>query len=85
LSDKAETLQFRRRFRFIFIFRIVPGFFVGIIPGGRMRFDLEYGSNYDDEMTIMRISEQEYMFLRRIGVPECRVMSQQAYEGFEGF
>jgi len=35
--------------------------------------DYDYGY-YDDDWSIQRISEQEYMFLRRIGIPEMNVM-----------
>ncbi|HHT71567.1 MAG TPA: hypothetical protein GX016_08335 [Firmicutes bacterium] len=30
----------------------------------------DYGYSSDDEMMIRRISEQEYMTLRRVGIPE---------------
>ena len=68
----------QRRFRFLFIFRVSPGFFVGFVPR-RHGFSSEFpgdfsGGYYDDDMAILRISEQEYMFMRRIGVPEIDVM-----------
>lgn len=81
MSNNPETLQFRRGFRFLFIFRIAPGFFVGIIPRRHIGFTSDFGTG-DEEMTIMRISEQEFMFLRRIGMPESHVMMAQQYEDF---
>jgi hypothetical protein len=77
VPDVPEAQQFaRRRFGFFFIFRIAPGFFVGFIPGGRRFFAADYNpyEYYDDEMVIRQMSEQEYMVLRRIGVPEVPVM-----------
>lgn len=87
MSDKPTTQQvFRmRRFSFLFIFRISPGFFVGFVPrrfamsssgyGPDFDFDSDYDFGYqDDDFCIQRISEQEYMFLRRIGIPEMNVM-----------
>jgi len=84
MSETPKTQQFSRRrsLRFLFIFRISPGFFVGFIPF-RQRYsdyhpgfpDNSYGGHYDDDMCIQRINEQEFMFLRRIGVPEMNVIS----------
>jgi hypothetical protein len=87
VAEKATAQQFsgRRRFGFLFIFRISPGFFVGFIP---RRFamassgfapDFDFGTDYDygyhdDDWCIQRINEQEYMFLRRLGIPEMSVM-----------
>lgn len=85
MSDQpaAQQFQFRRGFGFFFIFRISPGFFVGFVPR-RSTYASDYdtgynpgynpGYGYDDQMSIQRINEQEYMFLRRIGVPEVSVM-----------
>ena len=89
VSEKPTTQQIprRRRFNFLFIFRISPGFFVGFIPrryamsssGYSPDYDYNYDNDYDygyydDDWSIQRISEQEYMFLRRIGIPEMNVM-----------
>ncbi len=87
MSEKPTTQQFHRRprFRFLFIFRISPGFFVGFVPrrfamsssGYSPDFDFDFDNDYgyhDDDWCIQRISEQEYMFLRRIGIPEMNVM-----------
>jgi hypothetical protein len=87
VSEKPTTQQIprRRRFNFLFIFRISPGFFVGFIPrryamsssGYSPDYDYNYDNDYgyyDDDWCIQRISEQEYMFLRRIGIPEMNVM-----------
>ena len=73
-NSATQQIPFRRRFGFFFIFRISPGFFLGFFPRrwGTMVADYDY--NPDDEMMIQRISEQEYMTLRRVGVPEVPVM-----------
>ncbi|NLZ54494.1 MAG: hypothetical protein GX892_15385 [Thermoanaerobacteraceae bacterium] len=87
MSEKPTTQQLprRRRFSFLFIFRISPGFFVGFIPRRFAMsasdcspdydydFDFDYGY-CDNDMVIQRINEQEYMFLRRLGIPEMNVM-----------
>ena len=82
MSETPTTQQFssRRRFHFLFIFRIAPGFFVGFVPRRHgfssdlnQDFAHDYGY-YEDDMAIHRISEQEYMFLRRIGISEIDVM-----------
>ena len=85
MAEKAAAQQFprRRRFGFLFIFRISPGFFVGFVPRRfamsssgytpDFDFDNDYGF-YDDDWCIQRINEQEYMFLRRLGIPEMNVM-----------
>jgi hypothetical protein len=41
--------------------------------------DFDFGNDYDygyhdDDWCIQRINEQEYMFLRRLGIPEMSVM-----------
>lgn len=77
MPDENSTTQqilFRRRLGFFFIFRIVPGFFLGFFPRrwGTMSADHDYG--FDDEMMIHHISEQEFMTLRRAGIPEVPVM-----------
>ncbi|HHY70958.1 MAG TPA: hypothetical protein GX519_04735 [Thermoanaerobacterales bacterium] len=82
MSETPATQQFpsRRRFRFLFIFRISPGFFVGFVPrrhGFTSDFSQDFTQDYfyhDDDMAIQRINEQEYMFLRRIGITEIDVM-----------
>jgi hypothetical protein len=82
MSETPTTQQFplRRRFRFLFIFRITPGFFVGFVPrrhGFSSDFSQDFShdfDDFDDDMAIQRISEQEYMFLRRIGISEIDVM-----------
>jgi hypothetical protein len=86
MSDQPVTqqFQFRRGFGFFFVFRISPGFFVGFVPR-RSSYSSDYstgygpgysnpGYDYDDQMGIQRISEQEFTFLRRIGVPEVSIM-----------
>ncbi|HHV19759.1 MAG TPA: hypothetical protein GXZ27_13140 [Thermoanaerobacterales bacterium] len=82
MSETPTTQQFpsRRRFRFLFIFRITPGFFVGFVPRRHgfssdfnPDFTHDYG-HYEDDMAIQHINEQEYMFLRRIGISEIDVM-----------
>ena len=46
----------------LFIFSIAPvGFFVGLVPRS------------PGNISVVRVSETEYMFLRRIGVPEVIV------------
>lgn len=45
----------------------------GYSPDFDFDFDNDYGY-HDDDWCIQRISEQEYMFLRRIGIPEMNVM-----------
>jgi len=78
VAEIPETQQFaRRRFGFFFIFRIAPGFFIGFIPGGGRPFAADYNpyEYYGDDMMIQRISEQEYMVLRRVGIPEVPVMA----------
>ncbi|MDI6638445.1 MAG: hypothetical protein PWR07_929 [Bacillota bacterium] len=46
-----------------FIFSIAPvGFFVGLVPPGPVN------------ISVVRVSETEYIFLRRIGVPEVIVV-----------
>jgi hypothetical protein len=86
VSEKptAQQIPRRRRFSFLFIFRISPGFFVGFIPrrfamssGYSPDFDFDNDYDYgfhDDDWCIQRINEQEYMFLRRLGIPEMNVM-----------
>ena len=88
MTDKPKTQQVpfgRRRFRFLFIFRISPGFFVGFVPR-RFAHSSDYSDNYhgghyddncsyhDDDMCIRRINEQEYMCLRRLGIDEIDVV-----------
>ncbi|MDD4569356.1 MAG: hypothetical protein PHE70_04420 [Tepidanaerobacteraceae bacterium] len=82
MTETPTTQQFasRRRFHFLFIFRITPGFFVGFVPrrhGFSSDFSHDFSDNYgyyDNDMAIHRINEQEYMFLRRIGIPEMDVI-----------
>jgi len=86
MEDKAATQQLRRRFNFIFIFRIGSGFFVGLLPGRRWSSYTMGGGgfpdwgvggqydDYDDGMMIRRISQNEYSFLQRIGICEVQVM-----------
>lgn len=74
MADKPEVQQFgrRRRFRSFFLFRIGPGFFVGIVPFRRgFRDSWDEG---DEFVEIRRVSESEYMFLRRMGVCEASYM-----------
>lgn len=79
MPETPEAQQFGgRRFGFFFIFRIAPGFFVGFFPSGRRFLAADYGPSpydyYQDDMVIRRITEEEYMTLRRVGVPEVAVM-----------
>ncbi len=83
MTEEASTTQqlpFRRRLGFFFIFRIAPGFFIGFLPRRWGAMSADYGYNYDDEMTIERITEQDYMTLRRMGIPEVPVMMGMAQE-----
>lgn len=46
-----------------FIFSVAPvGFFVGLVPLG------------PGNISVVRVSETEYIFLRRVGVPEVIVV-----------
>jgi len=87
VAEKPTVQQIprRRRFGFLFIFRLSPGFFVGFVPrrfamsssgfGPDFDFDNDFDySYYDDDWCIQRINEQEYMFLRRLGIPEVNVI-----------
>ncbi len=40
----------------------------------------DYSYNLDDEMMIERITEQDYMTLRRMGIPEVPVMMGMVQE-----
>ena len=76
-KETPSTKQFgglRRRFGFFFIFRVRPRFFIGFIPRRFGAFSEDMGSDYYDDMVIESISEQEYMVLERVGVPEIQVM-----------
>ena len=44
--------------------------FLGFFPRGGGALSADYGYSSDDEMMIRCISEQEYMTLRRVGIPE---------------
>ncbi|HHW04105.1 MAG TPA: hypothetical protein GXX35_15095 [Thermoanaerobacterales bacterium] len=60
--------------RHIFIFRLAPGFFVDL--GSFRRFIT--AEEYEEEgVVIRRITEQEYMFLRRMGTYEASMMMEQ--------
>jgi hypothetical protein len=82
MADQPVTQQFRRRFNFIFLFRIGPGFFVGLAPRRRGPFAMGGGypgwggdyDDYDDGMVIRRIDQTQYTFLQRIGISEVQVM-----------
>ncbi len=51
-----------------FVFRIVPvGFFLVIV---RVRLS----TSPEEEFVILRVSETEFMFLRRMGVPEVIIV-----------
>lgn len=79
-TSTSQQLPFRRRLGFFFIFRIAPGFFIGFLPRHWGAMSADYGYNYNDDMAIERISEQDYMTLRRIGVPEVPVMMGMGQE-----
>lgn len=85
MEEKAVTQQFRRGFNFIFLFRIGSGFFVGLAPRRRRFFEAMGGGgfpdwggghydDYDDDMIIRRIDQNQYSFLQRLGICEVRVM-----------
>ncbi|MGI6130054.1 MAG: hypothetical protein ACOYEO_08210 [bacterium] len=76
----AQQFGFGRRFGFFFIFRIAPGFFVGFLPRRLGAMSADYGYSYNDDMMIQRINEQEYMTLRRIGIPEVPVATGMGAE-----
>mgnify|MGYP000852380021 CR=1 FL=1 len=83
MPDETSTTQqipFRRRLGFFFIFPIAPGFFLGFFPRRFGAMSADYGYSNDDEMMIHRISEQEYMTLRRVGIPEVPVMMGMSQE-----
>lgn len=75
MSDKVTSKQFLPGIRtgFFFIFRLRPNFFVGFIPRTWGAFGADPGYGYDNNMSIERIDEQEYLFLQRLGVPEVQV------------
>jgi len=75
-TPKTQQATFGRRLRFLFLFRISPGFFVGFVPRRSVRTSSGFYDDYcyDDDMCIRRISEREYMSLRRLGIDEVDVM-----------
>lgn len=76
-TPQVQQVPFRRRLNFFFIFRIAPGFFVGFVPrrhGFTSDYDYQGDYYHDDDICIRRINEQEYMFLRRIGIVEVDVV-----------
>lgn len=71
MGEDIKTQQIFGGFISPFIFRIAPvGFFVGLSPTPII-FSQSYGQQ---SMAIRRISETEYMFLRRIGITEVSIM-----------
>lgn len=74
MADTPKTQEFRRRFRILFTFRLAPGFFVVLVPFRRFTMTQEFE---EEEVVIRRITEQEYMFLRRCGTPEAGMMMEQ--------
>jgi hypothetical protein len=77
MSNEFKTQQFVPGFVSPFIFRIAPiGFFVGISP-----FGFVFSQYEQPQMVIRRISETEYTFLRRIGIVEIPVMTDQFAPG----
>lgn len=71
MDEEVKTQQIIGGFISPFIFRIAPvGFFVGLSPTPFI-----FSQSYDQHsMVIRRISESEYIFLRRIGIIEVSVM-----------
>lgn len=79
MDEELTTQQFigeRFRFFFPFIFTIpTVGFFIVHFP----RHHRYPGFEQDSPMVVRRISETEFMFLRRIGFHECPVMMEHGF------
>jgi len=75
MGEETKTQELgRRRLRIHFIFRLAPGFFVVLVPVRRFLMAEDY---YDEEtVVIRRVTETEYMFLRRCGVHEAGMMTE---------
>lgn len=78
MSDQFQLQQFFGGFVTPFIFTVPRfGFFVALYP--RPRFFHDYNPEIQSPMSIQRITEQEYMVMRRIGIMEVPVSMGDGY------
>lgn len=78
MPEQFQFQQFFGGFVTPFIFTVPRfGFFVALYP--RPRFFNEYNTGNQSSMSIQRITEQEYMFMRRIGIMEVPVSMGEGY------